>query len=139
MVDVDSRRKSPSVVLHAQANRGFSSDSPSLMLSRTYSTETVTRPSRPESRLATIGKERSSMHGFPARTSGLLLLTAALLGANLHADPVPVRHPQGSAHGFVVLKSLESQRLATGDMTQCGDQVTSRLLFHFRDVSRLDS
>ena len=67
----------------------------------------------------------------------LFFLTAALLAANLHADPVPVRHPQGSAHGFVVLKTLEGKRLATGDMTQIvqGDRVTSRLLFHFREGS----
>jgi len=77
------------------------------------------------------------MHGFPARTSGLLLLTATLLGAKLHADPIPVRHPQGSAHGFVVLKTLEGKRLATGDMAQIvhGDHVTSHLVFHFRDGS----
>jgi hypothetical protein len=77
------------------------------------------------------------MHGVPARTSGVLVLAAALLGAKLHADPIPVRHPQGSAHGFVVLKTLEGKRLATGDMTQIvhGDRVTSRLLFRFRDGS----
>ncbi len=76
------------------------------------------------------------MHGFPARSSGLLL-AAALLCATLPADPVPVRHPQGSAHGFVVLKTLEGTRLATGDMTQIvhGDRVISRLLFRFRDGS----
>jgi hypothetical protein len=61
----------------------------------------------------------------------------ALLALNLYADPVPVRHPQGSAHGFVVLKTLEGKRLATGDMTQIvqGDRVISRLLFRFRDGS----
>jgi hypothetical protein len=49
----------------------------------------------------------------------------------------PVRHPQGSAHGFVVLRTLQGRRIATGDMTQVvqGDRVTSRLVFHFRDGS----
>ena len=47
-----------------------------------------------------------------------LLVMAVLLPANLHAEPVPVRHPQGSGHGFVVLKTLEGVRIATGDMTQ---------------------
>jgi hypothetical protein len=62
---------------------------------------------------------------------------AVLLRANLHADPVKVLHPQGSAHGFVVLKTLEGTRLAIGDMTQVvhGDRVTSRLVFRFRDGS----
>src|SRR3954466_3928999 len=92
-------------------------------------------PSRLESRLATIGEETAPMHALSARFSSLL--TVALLGVSLHADPVPVRHPQGSAHGFVVLKTLEGKRLATGDMTQIvhGDQVISRLLFRFRDGS----
>jgi hypothetical protein len=92
-------------------------------------------PSRLESRLATIDEEIAPMHALSARFSGLL--PVALLGVSLHADPVPVRHPQGSAHGFVALKTLEGKRLATGDMTQIvhGDRVTSRLLFRFRDGS----
>jgi hypothetical protein len=66
-----------------------------------------------------------------------LLLIAVLLRANVQADPIKVRHPQGSAHGFVVLKTLEGTRIATGDMTQIvrGDRVTSRLVFRFRDGS----
>ncbi|MGI8959239.1 MAG: hypothetical protein ACR2IV_05685 [Bryobacteraceae bacterium] len=77
------------------------------------------------------------MQRFPSRTFGLLLFLAALLRANLYADPVPVRHPQGSAHGFVALKTLKGTRIATGDMTQIvhGDRVTSRLVFRFRDGS----
>jgi hypothetical protein len=73
---------------------------------------------------------------FPTGTFELLLL-AALLSANLLADPVPVRHLQGSAHGFVALKTLEGTRIAVGDMTQVvdGDRVTSRVVFHFRDGS----
>jgi len=75
------------------------------------------------------------MNGFSR--SCLPLLVAPLLIMNLHADPVPVRHPQGSAHGFVALKTLEGVRIAIGDMTQIvhGDRVTSRLIFHFRDGS----
>lgn len=77
------------------------------------------------------------MHGFRARPTGLLLLTAALLVAHLHADPIPVRHPQGSAHGFLALKTLEGTRIATGDVTQIvhGDRVTSRVTFRFLDGS----
>ncbi len=86
---------------------------------------------------ASPGRKLSSDHPKFSRHSELFLLAAALLGANLHADPVPVRHPQGSAHGFVALKTLEGRRIATGDMTQIvhGDRVTSRLLFRFRDGS----
>ncbi len=73
----------------------------------------------------------------PRHSSTFCLVVALLLGANLRAELVPVRHPQGSAHGFVVLKDLEGKRLATGDMTQVvhGDRVTSRLFFRFRDGS----
>jgi hypothetical protein len=78
------------------------------------------------------------MYSFPARRFGLLLLATPILQrANLHADPIPVRHPQGSAHGFVALKTREGTRIATGDMTQIvhGARVTSRLVFRFRDGS----
>ncbi len=65
------------------------------------------------------------------------LIVSILLTADLHADPVPVRHRQGSAHGFVALQTLEGIRIATGDMTQIvhGDRVTSRIVFRFRDGS----
>jgi hypothetical protein len=56
---------------------------------------------------------------------------------NLHADVIPVRHPQGSAHGFLSLKTLDGIRIATGDVTPIvhGDRVTSRVVFRFRDGS----
>jgi hypothetical protein len=74
------------------------------------------------------------MHGVRARVS-CLLFAAAL--SKLGAEPIPVRHPQGSAHGFVVVKTMEGTRIATGDMTQIihGDRVTSRLTLRFRDGS----
>jgi hypothetical protein len=76
------------------------------------------------------------MHRFPDLRFHVLVV-AVLLSANLRADPIRVRHPQGSAHGFVALKTMEGTRIATGDMTQMvhGNLVTSRLIFHFRDGS----
>lgn len=71
----------------------------------------------------------------------LPVLSCALLiaatGVRLHSEPIPVRHPQGSAHGFLVLKTMEGDPIAIGDATQIiqGDRVTSRLIFHFRDGS----
>jgi hypothetical protein len=69
--------------------------------------------------------------------SARMILGAALVAALLGAEPVQVRHTQGSAHGFVALKNLEGTRLATGDMMQTvqGDRVTSRLVLRFRDGS----
>ena len=77
------------------------------------------------------------MQGFAARFAALVPFAVALLGSSLHADPVPVRHPQGSAHGFLALMTLDGKRIATGDMMQVvhGDRVISRLTFHFRDGS----
>jgi hypothetical protein len=66
-------------------------------------------------------------------------LAACLLAAatQVSADPVPVRRTQGTAHGFLILKTLEGATLAAGDLVQVahGNRVTSRLTFHFRDGS----
>jgi hypothetical protein len=60
-----------------------------------------------------------------------------LITTPLTADSIPVRRSQGTIHGFLVLKTLEGNTLATGDLVQVGhgDRVTSRLTFHFRDGS----
>jgi hypothetical protein len=62
---------------------------------------------------------------------------AILLKANLTAEPIPVRYPQGSAHGFLAVRTLDGTRIATGDVTQLvhDGRVTSHLIFHFRDGS----
>jgi hypothetical protein len=84
-----------------------------------------------------IKKKMSRMHALPARAFGSIVLGAALLSGNLPADPVPVRHSQGSSHGFLALKTMEGTRIATGDATEIvqGDRVTSHVIFRFRDGS----
>jgi hypothetical protein len=66
-----------------------------------------------------------------------LLFSAAFLSRILHAEPIPVRCPQGYAHGFLALKTLEGKRIATGDVAQTmrGSRITSRVVFRFRDGS----
>jgi hypothetical protein len=66
-----------------------------------------------------------------------LSLITILIAAPLHAEPIPVRYPQGSAHGFLALRTTEGTRIATGDVTQIirGSRATSRVVFHFRDGS----
>jgi hypothetical protein len=51
--------------------------------------------------------------------------------------PVAVRHTEGLVHGFLVLRTLEGNTLADGDLIQStrGERVTSRLVFHFKDGS----
>ncbi len=53
------------------------------------------------------------------------------------ADPIPVRYANGTIHGFLELLSEDGHVLASGDLVQVahGSQVTTRLLFHFKDGS----
>jgi len=63
-----------------------------------------------------------------------------LCPASATAVPIPVRHPEGIVHGFLVLRAMDGTALADGDMQQTtqGDRVTSRLTFHFKDGSLHD-
>ena len=76
------------------------------------------------------------MPGLRAHLLGLLF-SAPIVSGILHAEPIPVRCPQGSAHGFLALKTLEGKRIATGDVTQTirGSRITSRVVFRFNDGS----
>ena len=64
--------------------------------------------------------------------AGLTLVPAVLL-----ADPVAVRYPEGSVHGYLALRSLDGKLLAAGDLVQTirGQQVTSHLVYRFKDGS----
>ncbi len=78
------------------------------------------------------------MHVRFARVSSLAVLSiTSCISLPAHADPVLVRYPQGSSHGYLALRTLEGTLIATGEETQTvrGDRVTSRLIFHFRDGS----
>jgi hypothetical protein len=77
------------------------------------------------------------MRGSAVRHTGSVILGILLTVRLAQGEPIAVRHPQGSAHGFLALKTLDGVRIATGDVTQLvrGDRVTSRLIFRFRDGS----
>lgn len=68
----------------------------------------------------------------------VLVACATLLqpGA-MPAAPVVVRHTEGLAHGFLVLRTLAGDTLADGDLIRVarGDRVTCRLVFRFKDGS----
>jgi hypothetical protein len=55
----------------------------------------------------------------------------------LQAEAVSVRYPEGTVRGFLVLRTLEGNSLADGDLFQVvsGDRVTCQVVFHFRDGS----
>ena len=58
----------------------------------------------------------------------------------LSATLIPVKHTEGTSHGFIVLRSQEGQTLATGDMIQTveGEEVTTELVLRFKDGSLYD-
>jgi hypothetical protein len=66
-----------------------------------------------------------------------VVTTALLLAHRAGGEPVPVRHHEGETHGFLVLRAMDGTALADGDLTQVtrGDEVTTRLAFHFKDGS----
>lgn len=68
------------------------------------------------------------------RYVALLVCAVSLLAA---AEPVRVRHPEGTLHGFLALTTEQGQVLAVGDLIEIvrGERVTSRLTFHFKDGS----
>jgi hypothetical protein len=67
-------------------------------------------------------------------------LAALLAASGALAAPVKVQHTEGLVHGFLVLSTLGGKPLADGDLLQeaKGDEVTSRLVFRFRDGSLHD-
>lgn len=71
------------------------------------------------------------------RLSALILFLSTV---GLWAEPVTVRHTEGSVHGFLALRTLDGKTVADGDLTQNarGNRVTTRLSFRFKDGSTHD-
>jgi hypothetical protein len=67
-------------------------------------------------------------------------LLTVLAGTGALAEPVTVRFSEGITRGFPVLRSLNGDVLAQGELIQVarGDLVDSRLVFRFRDGSIYD-
>jgi hypothetical protein len=53
------------------------------------------------------------------------------------ADEVAVRYPEGTAHGLLVVKSLNGKQIGKGDLTETveGKRVTSQLTLNFKNGS----
>jgi hypothetical protein len=68
---------------------------------------------------------------------GLLVSIALLQPDALPAEPVAVRHKEGTVRGFLVLRNTGGITLAAGDLSQIvqGDRLESHLVFHFKDGS----
>jgi hypothetical protein len=79
------------------------------------------------------------MNRAMALLAGRACLVAALACGGPHgaAQPVPVRHVEGTLHGFLALRGQDGRVVAAGELSQVvrGGTVTARLVFHFRDGS----
>ena len=66
-----------------------------------------------------------------------ILFALLVEGGTLSANPIPVRHQEGTLHGFLLIRTLEGKIIATGDLLQVPDEdrITSRLIFRFKDGS----
>ena len=64
-------------------------------------------------------------------------LLAFFLPCLLIAGEIPVRYVEGRTHGFLVLRDVEDNVIASGGLTQSvnGSRVTTELSFHFKDGS----
>jgi len=71
------------------------------------------------------------------RTLPLIPLFLFAWALSTDAESVPVRHLQGTIHGFLVMRSDDGHVLASGDIIQVshGGQVNSETIFHFKDGS----
>ncbi len=71
---------------------------------------------------------------------GAALIGIVLVPGGTAAAQVAVRHTEGLVRGFLVLRTLEGETLAGGDLSQesRGGRVTSRMVFHFKDGSLHD-
>ena len=65
------------------------------------------------------------------------ILCGVVLQPSATGQTIPVHNPEGSLHGFLVLRTQDGKSIAFGDLVQVihGDEVTARLTFHFKDGS----
>jgi hypothetical protein len=65
---------------------------------------------------------------------------AVIVTVHTGAGQVTVRHAEGLVHGFLVVRTTDGQAIAHGDLIQGARRtnVTSRVIFHFKDGSLHD-
>jgi hypothetical protein len=66
-----------------------------------------------------------------------LSIVGALCSLPLHAASIPVKHSQGTQHGYLALRAESGERIGRGEMIQAarGSHVTTELILHFKDGS----
>jgi hypothetical protein len=77
------------------------------------------------------------MHDLRAWVRTILVIVSVGAFISPAGAQVSVRYPEGSLHGFLLLRTLEGEILASGDLTQVirKSNVTVKLAFHFKDGS----
>ncbi len=98
-------------------------------------------PTRVSQQASKLGNVRKKEGIGRVRIAKFLLVIGCIVSAvQLCAQSVAVRYKEGLTHGFLVLSTLEGERLAIGDLTEVvrGDIVSMRLTYHFKDGSVQD-
>ncbi len=75
-----------------------------------------------------------------SRCIGLLVVLFFTFVLALEAAPIAVRFPEGSLQGFLILRGMRGEELATGELQQQArtEGIHSRLVFHFKDGSQYE-
>ena len=83
---------------------------------------------------AGVGKR---LCGRRLRSLFLMAMLACAWRPSAQADLTPVRHLEGTIHGFLEMRSEDGRVVATGDSIQVahGERVTTETIFHFNDGS----
>jgi hypothetical protein len=75
------------------------------------------------------------------RAAAIIIAISSLVCSPADGAPVAARFPEGTAHGFLLVRSQAGEIIGQGAMTQVvkeGDQVESHLVFTFKDGSLHD-
>lgn len=83
----------------------------------------------------------SVSHRGACAAAAIIITISGLVCSPADATSIPVRFPEGIAHGFLLVRSLAGEIIGQGEMTQVvkeGDQVESHLVFTFKDGSLHD-
>ena len=75
--------------------------------------------------------------GWPRALGCLTMCLGAFGAASLRAQSIAVRHSEGVTHGFLLLRTVDNETLAVGDLIQnsAGGRVTSQVILRFKDGS----
>jgi len=94
---------------------------------------------RTRARQPTLSPSTATCHyrTSPIQICPWLLFAILLQPRPLSAEPIRVRYPEGTTHGFLALRAREGELLATGDLTEVlhGNEVVAHLVFRFKDGS----